>query len=59
MNMRYFWSFFWALLISLVISFILVSMAGNAFAIADTLAMAVILTLATYILGEGILKSEK
>ncbi|QKY68598.1 DUF2929 family protein [Lentibacillus sp. CBA3610] len=57
--MRYFWSFFWALLISLVISFILVSMAGNAFAIADTLAMAVILTLATYILGEGILKSEK
>ncbi|HLR61716.1 MAG TPA: DUF2929 family protein [Lentibacillus sp.] len=56
--MRFFWPLFWAILISSVISYVLVSMAGNDFEIGSTLAAAIIITLAVYVLGEGVLKEE-
>ncbi|TRM11908.1 DUF2929 family protein [Lentibacillus cibarius] len=56
--MRFLWSFIWAFLISCVISYVLTSMAGNAFSMTSTLAVAIIITLGVYILGEGVLKQK-
>ncbi|TFJ93597.1 DUF2929 family protein [Lentibacillus salicampi] len=56
--MRFFWPLFWAFLISCVVSYVLISMAGNTFEIGSTLAAALVITLAVYVLGEGVLKGE-
>ncbi|GGB39940.1 DUF2929 family protein [Virgibacillus dakarensis] len=57
--MRFFWTFIWALAVGSVISYILSSMAGNPFNVVHTLALAIIFTLAIYLLGEGVLKEQE
>lgn len=54
--MRFVWPLVWAIFISGVISYVLSSMAGNVFNMTSTLVVAVIITFAVYILGEGVLK---
>ncbi|SDQ88337.1 Protein of unknown function [Virgibacillus subterraneus] len=56
--MRFLLPLVWALLISGVISYVLSSMAGNPFNLMNTVILAVIVTIAISILGEGALKSE-
>ncbi|MBP1947249.1 YjzD family protein [Virgibacillus litoralis] len=57
--MRFLLPLVWALLISGVISYVLSSMAGNPFNLMNTVILAVIVTIAISILGEGALKSER
>ncbi|WP_010529926.1 DUF2929 family protein [Lentibacillus jeotgali] len=56
--MRFLWPLIWAFLISCVVSYVLVSMAGNEFEIVGTFAATIVITLAVFILGEGVLKGE-
>ncbi|SFD38445.1 Protein of unknown function [Lentibacillus persicus] len=55
--MRFFWTFFWAILISAVISYVLTSMAGNAFDVTSMFVVAILMSLAVFLLGEGVLKN--
>lgn len=56
--MRFLLPLVWALLISGVISYVLSSMAGNPFNLTNTVILAVIITIAISVLGEGVLKGE-
>ncbi|GGJ95361.1 hypothetical protein GCM10007063_17340 [Lentibacillus kapialis] len=56
--MRFLWPLIWAFLISCVVSYVLVSMAGNDFDIVSTFGATIVITLAVFILGEGVLKGE-
>lgn len=57
--MRFIMSFIWAMLISSAISYVLTSMSGDPFNLAHAAILGVIITLAIYILGEGIIKEDK
>lgn len=57
--MRYFMTIFWSLLISGVVSYVLSSMAGEAFNLAHSIILAVIMTIFIFILGDGLLKEQK
>ncbi|WP_188455315.1 DUF2929 family protein [Virgibacillus oceani] len=57
--MRFIWTLIWALLISGVISYVLTSMGGTDFDIMSTVTLAIIMAIAVYILGEGVVKQEK
>ncbi|WP_099157185.1 DUF2929 family protein [Virgibacillus ndiopensis] len=57
--MRFIWTLIWALLISGVISYVLTSMGGTNFNVMSTVTLAIIMAIAVYILGEGIIKREK
>ncbi|OZU90638.1 DUF2929 domain-containing protein [Virgibacillus indicus] len=57
--MRYIVTIIWAVLISAVISYVLSSMAGDAFSMPGTLLLAGIFIVATFLLGDGILKEDK
>ncbi|HLR65811.1 DUF2929 family protein [Virgibacillus alimentarius] len=56
--MQFIMSFIWALLISGAISYVLASMAGDPFNLTHTIVLAIILTLAVYVLGGGLLKED-
>lgn len=58
LTMRYIWTFIWSLLLSGVLSYILTSMGGTDFNLLHTLILAIILTVAVFILTEGVLDSE-
>jgi hypothetical protein len=51
-------SFIWAMLVSCAISYVLSSMAGDPFVLSHALILGVIITIAVYILGEGLLKEK-
>ncbi|MFD1360176.1 DUF2929 family protein [Lentibacillus salinarum] len=57
--MRFLWPLVWAFLISCVISYVLISMAGNEFEFGSTLMATIVITLAVFVLGEGVLKSGR
>ncbi len=56
--MRFVMSFIWAMLVSCAISYVLSSMAGDPFVLSHALILGVIITIAVYILGEGLLKEK-
>ncbi|MFB4169763.1 DUF2929 family protein [Virgibacillus sp. JSM 102003] len=56
--MRFLIPLVWALFISGVISYVLSSMAGNPFNLTNTVILALIVTIAISILGEGVLKGK-
>lgn len=57
--MQYIMTIIWAILISAAVSYVLLSMAGEPFVFADSLLLAVILVVAVFILGAGVLKDKK
>lgn len=56
--MRFLWTFIWALLIGGVISYILSSMSGDPFNLVHSITLSIILTIAVFLLGEGVLKEQ-
>ncbi|GAB4073949.1 hypothetical protein GCM10028778_14520 [Barrientosiimonas marina] len=56
--MRFIWPLIWTFVISCAVSYVLSSMAGNAFQIGGTLVMTIAISVAVYVLGEGMLKDE-
>ena len=56
---RYIMTIFWAILISGVLSYVLSSMGDAKFVLTDTLILAGILSVAIFILGDGLLKDNK
>ncbi|WP_085992749.1 DUF2929 family protein [Oceanobacillus senegalensis] len=56
--MRYIVSIIWAVLISGAISYVLTSMGGDPFVLFDMLVLAGILSVATFLLGDGILTDK-
>lgn len=57
--MRFVAPLIWAFLISCVISYVLTSMGGTSFDLTSTIAMAIILSIGVFFLGEGVLKTGK
>lgn len=57
--MRYIWTIIWATLISGVLSYVLSSMSDDPFILKDTLILAGVISVAIFILGDGLLKSEE
>lgn len=58
LTMRFIWTFIWSLLLSGVLSYILTSMGDSEFKLMPTLALAIILTVAVFVLAEGVLGDE-
>ncbi|MFZ3577904.1 DUF2929 family protein [Virgibacillus sp. DJP39] len=56
--MRFIWTFIWSLFLSGVLSYILTSMGGTSFNLMHTLVLAVILSIAVFVLSEGVLKGD-
>ncbi|ASN06529.1 DUF2929 family protein [Virgibacillus necropolis] len=56
--MRFIWTFIWSLFISGVLSYILTSMGGTTFNLMHTLVLAIIVSVAVFILSEGVLKGD-
>lgn len=56
--MRFIFPIAWALVISGVISYVLASMGSEPFNLLHTLVLAIILCIAVFLLGEGILKES-
>ncbi|GAA0593098.1 hypothetical protein GCM10009001_06510 [Virgibacillus siamensis] len=54
--MRFIAPLIWAFLISCVISYVLTSMGGTPFNLTSTIAMAIVLSIGVFFLGEGVLK---
>ncbi|WP_077325072.1 DUF2929 family protein [Virgibacillus siamensis] len=54
--MRFIAPLIWAFFISCVISYVLTSMGGTQFHLPSTIALAIILTIGVFLLGEGVLK---
>jgi len=46
-------------LLSAAVSYVLTSMAGEPFAVVDTLALAIVLAIGVIILGDGLIKEKK
>ncbi|MBC5636686.1 MULTISPECIES: YjzD family protein [Ornithinibacillus] len=57
--MRYIATILWAVLITFVLSYVLSSMGGGSLDLVATLVMAAILSIAIFILGDGLLKEKK
>ncbi|WP_027964945.1 DUF2929 family protein [Halalkalibacillus halophilus] len=56
--MRLIWTAAWSFMLSAMIVYVIGSMAGDAFSISGTIALAITFTLVTVILSETILKDE-
>ncbi|SET14962.1 Protein of unknown function [Oceanobacillus limi] len=56
--MRYLMTIVWAILIGSVLSYVLTSMAGDSFAITDTLVLSAIVAIAIFVLGDGVIKAK-
>lgn len=57
--MRYIATILWAVLITFVLSYVLSSMGGGSLDLVATLVMAAILSIAIFILGDGLLREKK
>jgi len=57
--MRYVMTFIWAALIGVVLSYVLSSMAAEPFNVSATIAFIIIVSLAVFLLGDGVLKDKK
>ncbi|WP_174612781.1 DUF2929 family protein [Virgibacillus ihumii] len=57
--MRFIMPLIWAFFISCVISYVLTSMGGTSFDLTSTIAMAIILSIGVFFLGEGVLKQSE
>jgi hypothetical protein len=57
--MRYVMTIVWASLLGVVLSYVLSSMAAEPFNVSATIAFIVIVSLAVFWLGDGVLKEEK
>ncbi|MGM8364393.1 DUF2929 family protein [Virgibacillus sp. W0181] len=57
--MRYIMTIIWSALISGVVSYVLSSMTGEPFNLADSLILAAIMAIAIFLLGDGLLKKQE
>lgn len=57
-NMRYIMTIIWSLLISFAVSYVLTSMAGEPFVVAEAVILAAIFAIITFFMGDVVLKEK-
>ncbi|MFD1017847.1 YjzD family protein [Thalassobacillus hwangdonensis] len=56
--MRFFWTIFWAFLLSFMITYVISNMGGADFTIMQVVVLTVLFSIASVVLGEGLIKDE-